>query len=70
MSLYIARSGAPTVMVKRVGLGRRYASFCLDHAMVFEDYELIEIDKEEYHFTGRDGKEYYFTVGDIKKMDR
>lgn len=68
MSLYIVGKGAPTVMTKRVGNGRRYASFCLDHPMIFEKAELIESDSEEFHFSGRDGKEWYFAAMNVKKI--
>ena len=68
MSLYIVGKGAPTVMTKRVGNGRRYASFCLDHPMVFEKSALIETTDTEFHFSGRDGKDWYFAASDVRKV--
>ena len=69
MSLYVVDKGAPTVMVrKKFGINIRVASFCLEHAMVFEDYELIAADQTEYHFAARDGKEYYFNTCDVRTM--
>lgn len=65
MSLYLVRKNAPCVMIKRLGYNKRYASFCIDHSMVFETHELIESSKEEYHFSARDGKEYYFNSSDV-----
>lgn len=64
-SLYIARNGAPCVMVKKVPTGRSYASFCIEHAMVFEPHEMQQNDGKEYHFIARNGKEYYFDATDV-----
>lgn len=70
MSLYIVDRGAPTVMVrKKFGINIRVASFCLEHAMVFEDYELLDVDQTEYHFSARDSKEYYFNTCDVRKVE-
>lgn len=69
MSLYIVRNGAPCVMLKKkFGIGQRVASFCIDHAMIFEDHELLESNKEEYHFAARNGIEYYFNSGDVRTL--
>lgn len=68
MSLYIIRKNAPTVMTKKVGAGKRYASFCLDHPMIFEKRELLEVSSDEYHFAGRDGKEWYFAANDVRMV--
>lgn len=67
MTLYLVESGAPTVMVKkRNGAMVRIASFCLDHAMVFETTELLERANGEFHFAARDGKEYYFPNNSVR----
>lgn len=69
VSLYIIRNGAPCVMVKKkFGIGQRVASFCIDHAMVFEDHELLESSQEEFRFNSRDGKEYFFNAGDVRTL--
>jgi len=69
MSLYIVRNGAACVMLKKkFGIGQRVASFCIDHAMVFEEHEVLESSSDEYHFSARDGKEYYFNAMDVRTL--
>jgi methyl coenzyme M reductase subunit C-like uncharacterized protein (methanogenesis marker protein 7) len=69
MSLYIVRNGAPCVMIKKkFGIGQRVASFSTDHAMIFEENELLGSSKEEFHFSARDGKEYYFNAMDVRTL--
>jgi hypothetical protein len=65
MSLYVIRQGSPTVMVaKNNNGGERYASYVLEHPMVFEDRELVAASAEEYTFK-RMNKTYYFSNSNI-----
>jgi hypothetical protein len=53
---------------KKFGIGQRVASFCTDHAMIFEEHELLETGRDEFHFSSRDGKEYYFNSMDVRTL--
>jgi len=63
--LYVIPAGSPAVVVFKTLSKNSCASFPLDHAMVFEEYEYVTSGEVEYVFK-RDGKEYYFPASDVK----
>jgi hypothetical protein len=65
MTVYLVRNGAPTVMVSRTRTGVRHASYCLDHAMVFEARELVEHDDSEFRFDSG-SRTYFFARQDVQ----